>query len=67
MDELRWWLQALKSGGGRHSWHLNSSGAFKKWRWDDERGELMPPGAVQFTTDALKWGGWGWVEEEWVV
>jgi hypothetical protein len=57
----------LKSGGGRHSWHLNSSGAFEKWKWDGERGESMPPGAVQFATDASKWGGGGWFEEEWVV
>eukprot|EP00961_Rhodomonas_salina_P253751 3429401-Rhodomonas_salina.1 len=33
VDELRWWRRALEVCGGRLSWHVDSDGCFRAWRW----------------------------------
>eukprot|EP00961_Rhodomonas_salina_P017151 230564-Rhodomonas_salina.1 len=38
LEELRWWLAALKVCGGKRTWHVDGNGFFKAWRWECEYG-----------------------------
>ena len=67
LAELEWWLEALKCSGCRYAWHLNTEGRYVRWTWTEERGGDLPPGVVEFATDASKWGGGGVFEEDRVV
>jgi len=65
--ELEWWREALRCSGGKYSWFLNSEGRYAKWSWTEARGGPLPPGVVDFATDASKWGGGGVYEDDRVV
>eukprot|EP00961_Rhodomonas_salina_P207482 2800561-Rhodomonas_salina.1 len=43
LEELRWWLAALKVCGGKRTWHVDGDGFFKAWRWECEYGTGVIP------------------------
>jgi len=65
--ELEWWREALRCSGGKYNWFLDSQGRYAKWAWTEARGGPLPPGVIEFATDASKWGGGGVFEEDRVV
>jgi len=65
--ELEWWREALRCSGGRYNWFLDAEGRYAKWAWTEKRGGPLPPGVIEFATDASKWGGGGVFEEDRVV
>jgi len=65
--ELEWWREALRCSGGKFSWFLNAQGRYTRWKWTEKRGGPLPPGVIDFATDASKWGGGGVFEDDRVV
>mmetsp|Transcript_45500 Transcript_45500/g.93040 ORF Transcript_45500/g.93040 Transcript_45500/m.93040 type:complete len:915 (-) Transcript_45500:330-3074(-) len=57
VEELRWWQAALTANGGRHKWHVGSSGLYEPWSWEGRHGQQIPRSVLQFATDACRSGG----------
>eukprot|EP00961_Rhodomonas_salina_P181030 2443565-Rhodomonas_salina.1 len=56
VEELKWWEEVLRVGGGK-TWFVGSDGLCSIWKWMEEVGAELPPGVLEFATDASKWGG----------